>query len=51
MTKVGFEGVELTGSAFSRAYPRPVVGSPVATISNMISNNTHPCSMARRPHE
>jgi len=51
MTQVGFEGVDLTGSAFSRVCIHPVVGSPVATISNMISNNTHPCSMARRPHE
>jgi len=50
MTQVGIEGVDLTGSAFLRVCPYTVVGSPVATI-NMISINTHPCSMARRPHE
>jgi len=49
MMQVGFEGVDLSGSAFLRVCTNPVVGSPVATISNMI--NTHPCSMARRPHE
>jgi hypothetical protein len=49
MMQVGFEGVDLSGSAFLRVCTNPVVGSPVATISNMIT--THPCSMARRPHE
>jgi hypothetical protein len=50
MMQVGLKGVDLSGSAFLRVCTNPVVGSPVATISKMIST-THPCSMARRPHE
>ena len=51
MLQVGLKEVDLTGSALLRVCTNPVVGSPVATINNMISTNTHPCSMARRPHE
>ena len=47
MLQVGMRGVDLLGSAFWRVCTNSVVGSPVATISS----TTHPCSMARRPHE
>jgi hypothetical protein len=46
MKQVGKKGEDLTRSSLLRVCSNLVVGSPVATIKI-----THPCSLARRPHE